>query len=317
MRGLVADIGGTNARFALWEVGRGVTASRTLPTADFASPAAAAEQFLAELPADKRPKRGAMAVACPVLGDAIELTNAHWSFSIEAVREQLGFDSLKVVNDFAGVALSLPHLSVDDRRQVGAGVSERGYPLAVLGPGTGLGSAGIVPTDYGWVPLPGEGGHVTLAASNDREAEVLARMRATYGHVSVERVVSGPGLVNLHAALTQLAGEAPAELTPAEITAGAIERGDPICREAVDLMCAFLGTAAADVALLLGARGGVYIAGGIVPRLGDTFDASPFRRRFEAKGRFSDYLSEIPTYVITHETPAFVGLGWLLGTGGG
>ena len=219
-----------------------------------------------------------------------------------------------MVNDFAAVARGVPHLRPDDLVQIGGGEPAPEATRAVLGPGTGLGVSGLAPsTAGGWTVLEGEGGHATMAAANRREAEVLAEVGREFGHVSAERVLSGPGLVNLHAALCRLDGVAPdSGLTPRDIAAAGVERRSARCRETLRLAAAMLGTFAGDLALTLGARGGVYVAGGMVPRHVQAFAASGFRRRFEDKGRFSAYLAAIPTWVVMHEFPALLGLASLV-----
>jgi glucokinase len=307
MATLVADIGGTNARFALTGPGGAVEHQRILHGHDFPAFEDALAAYLeAE---DVRPDRAAVAVASPVLGDRIAFTNSPWSFSIDAMRERFGFDPLLVLNDFEANALAIPHLRPADLVQVGGGEAVPGAPVAILGPGSGLGVAGLVRTGTGWMALPGEGGHATMPAADEREAAVLAKLRVRFGHVSAERVLSGPGLVNLYAAIAELERVAPGSPTPAEVVDGQ----DAISRDAVDMFCAMLGTLAGNVALTLGARGGVYIAGGIVPKLGARFVNSAFRERFVAKGRFRDYLAAIPTFVVVHPVPAFVGLAALVG----
>ena len=238
------------------------------------------------------------------------MTNRDWSFSIDRLRQDLGLETLHVINDFAAVALAVPHLGAADVTRIGGGAAAQGAPIAVIGPGTGLGVSALVRTPGRWTPVATEGGHVTLAAADEREAEVIAHLRRRFGHVSAERALSGPGLVNLHAALAALAGQAAA--APTDITARALAGADPLCRDAVAMFCAMLGTVAGDLALSLGARGGVYVAGGIVPDLGARFAATDFRARFEAKGRFKGYMAAIPTFVITMAQPAFTGLAALL-----
>jgi glucokinase len=229
--------------------------------------------------------------------------------AVRALRETLGLTHLTVVNDFTAIAHALPHLGAADRRAVGGGEAAPDTPVALIGPGTGLGVSGLVPDGRGgWTALATEGGHVTLPATDARDMAVIDYLRGRYDHVSAERVLSGPGLVNLYEALARIEARDAAALTPAEVTARALLGDDPLCTAAVALFCGFLGTVAGDLALSLGARGGVWIAGGIVPRLGDAFAASPFRARFEAKGRFGAYLKPIPTWVVTHPYPAFPGL---------
>jgi glucokinase len=203
--------------------------------------------------------------------------------------------------------LALPHLTPEHRLQVGGGIPAEGSPLGVLGPGSGLGVSGLIPAGRGWIALAGEGGHATMAPASDRESAVLDRMRRHFDHVSAERALSGPGLVNLYNTLSSLDGVPSRCYTAAQITDPEIGAADPVCAEATSLFCSMLGTMAGNLALTLGARGGIYIGGGIVPRLGQLFAESAFRARFEAKGRFSEYLAGIPTWVVTHPLPAFLG----------
>lgn len=309
--GLIADIGGTHARFALCDADGAVRKPLVLACRDFPDLASAARDYLAQV-APAQPTRGAFAVASPVLGDTITMTNHPWSFAIETVRRDLGLEDLKVLNDFAAMALAVPHLEPGDRVPVGGGAAVAGTPVAVLGPGTGLGVSALVPSADGWVPLATEGGHATLAAATAREDAVIAVLRRD-GHVSAEDTLSGSGLVNLYKALSELESETPdGGVRPSEVTRRALDGTCARCAEALEMFCAMLGTVAANLALSLGARGGVYIAGGIVPKLGDAFQASGFRQRFEDKGRFSDYMAAIPTFVVTHPLPAFVGLSHLV-----
>lgn len=311
---LLADIGATNARFGLVRDGA-LNESRILACADYASPADAALAFLADIPAADRPRQGAFALAGPVLGDEVTMINRGWTFSLEATGKALGLDRFVAVNDFTAVALAAPRLGPADMMKVGGGTATPGAPIAVLGPGSGLGVSGLLPRPGngrekgGWVALSGEGGHATMAACDDREAEVLAALRARFGHVSAERVLSGPGLSALYAALAEVNGDLLSEPPEAvEITAAGMSGSDPLAVETLELFCALLGTAAGNLALTLGAAGGVLVAGGIIPRLGERFARSPFRARFEDKGRLRPYLQKIPTAVITHPLPAFLGL---------
>jgi len=307
---LVGDIGATNARFALLDEG-GLRRHRVLACEDWASFEDALAHYLAEEPAE-HVSAAALAVASPIKGDLVAFTNSPWTFSTDKLRRRFGFERLIVVNDFTANAFSIPELKPADLMQVGGGTVEAQAPIAVLGPGSGLGVSGLFPGDGGWIALSSEGGHATMAAANDRESTVLAHMRRRFDHVSAERVLSGPGLVNLYNTLAEIERKPAAPYTPAQITDPKLRETDPLCREAVAMFCAMLGTVAGDLALTLGARGGVYIAGGIVPKLGTAFQTSPFRRRFEDKGRFGSYLATIPVFVITHHTPAFLGLGHLL-----
>ncbi len=317
---LLADIGGTNARFG-WvsEAGAPPAAVETLPTAGHAGPAAAAQQYLGQLqrrlgPAYRPPRAAAWAVATAVGGDEVRFTNSGWSFSRAAARAALGLDELLVLNDFEALALSLPRLQPQQLRRFGG--PDHGLPgaaMAVIGPGTGLGVAGLLPTRQGWVAVPGEGGHATLSAADDFDAAVLAAVRRLYPHVSAERLLSGIGLPVLHAAIAQVLGQPAAPVQHAgEVVEGALQAGDALCLRTIDSFCALLGSFAGNVALTLGARGGVYVGGGIVPRLGEHFFQSPFRQRFEAKGRFQPYLQAIPTALITDTLAALTGSAFAL-----
>ena len=304
---LVGDVGATNARFGLVSPSRELLHTRTLPVADHPTIAEAITTFLGERGELPMPRQGAIAIASAVTGDHVAMTNHPWSFSISSLKAQLGFDHLEVINDFTALALALPHLKPEHRLQVGGGAPALGAALGVLGPGSGLGVSGLIPAGNGWIPLAGEGGHATMAAATERESAVFDRMRRHFDHVSAERVLSGPGLVNLYNALAALDGVPSRGYTAAQITDPAIGAADSLCAETTAMFCAMLGTMAGNLALTLGARGGIYIGGGIVPRLGQRFTQSPFRARFDAKGRFSHYLAAIPTCVVTHPLPAFLG----------
>ena len=310
---LLADVGGTNARFA-WQANAGAPIERVqvLPCAGHASLQAAVWAYLRHqnLPA---PGAAAVAIATPVSGDWVSMTNHHWSFSQAQVREEFGWSVFRVLNDFTALAMALPHLQGADLRQVGGTVAQPRGPRALIGAGTGLGVSGLLPDAAdGWVAVQGEGGHVTLPATGARERQVVDGLAARHGHVSAERVLSGQGLVDVHAALCVADGHPlPTGLTPADVTARALQpdhADHARARETIDLFSGWLGVVAGNLALTLGATGGVYIGGGVVPRLGEAFDASPFRRRFEDKGRFSGYLAAIPAWVITATpSPALLG----------
>jgi glucokinase len=304
---LVGDIGGTNARFGLVAPDGTLLHSRILADADYPGIAEAIDAYLAERGGLPRPRRGALAIASPVGGDEVRMTNHPWTFSVSGLRKRLGFQRLEVINDFTAQALALPHLKDGDRTMIGDGTALAGHPIGVLGPGSGLGVSGLIPMGKRWVPLSGEGGHATMASITARESAVLDAMRRHFDHVSAERVLSGPGLVNLYNALAEIDAVPAQQYTAAQITDQETGEADPLCRETTEMFCAMLGTIAGNLALTLGAKGGVYIGGGIVPRLDERFAASQFRQRFEAKGRFRDYLAAIPTYVVTHKLPAFLG----------
>jgi glucokinase len=308
---LLGDVGGTNARFA-WQddAGAPLRDIATLPTADHPTLADAITAYLQRL-GRAAPPWCAIGIANPITGDRIQMTNSHWAFSISAMRQALGFERLVVINDFTALALALPDLQASELRQLGGGAPVPGAPMALIGPGTGLGVSGLIAGDAPgrWLPLQGEGGHVTLAASTAREAAVLQVLRDEFGHASAERAISGQGLEALYAAVCKLdavAGFVP--LPAAEVSQRALAGRDAQCVEVLDLFCGFLGSVAGNLALTLGAVGGVYIGGGIVPRLGDAFTRSRFRAAFEDKGRFRGYLEGIPVFLIhTKVSPALLG----------
>jgi len=305
---LLGDIGGTHARWA-WQAHAGAPLQdqASLPCAANASLLESAASYLAASRHD-RPVAAGIGVAAPVAGDRVNMTNGSWSFSIAELERALGLERCLVINDFMALAMSLTELGPSDLRPIGDAVPARGAPIALLGPGTGLGVSGWLPkANNGWFALSGEGGHVTLAAADDHEAEVLSRLRRRFGHVSAERALSGSGLVNLHEALCERAGVVAQPLTPTEVSAAALAGTDPRCIEAARLFASFLGNIAGNLALTLGARGGVYIGGGVVPHLGLAFDVSIFRRRFEDKGRFAAYLRSVPVWLITADAPALIG----------
>jgi glucokinase len=303
---LIADIGGTNARFGLLADGQRHD-ELVLACADYPDIVTAVEHYLSTVGA-ARPAEAAMAIAGPITGDIVRMTNHVWQFSASQTRERLGLRRLIILNDFTALAMSLRHLPAESLEQIGGGRAVADNPIAVIGPGTGLGVSGLIPTGPHWIPLQGEGGHVTLAVMNEREVAVLKQLHQRFSHVSAERVLSGPGLVNLYEALCGVEGMVPQTLTPPEVTRRAQEASCRICLEAVNIFCALLGTMAGNLVLTLGALGGVYVGGGIVPSLGRSFTSSPFRNRFEDKGRYADYLARVPTFVIRAELPALIGL---------
>lgn len=307
----LADVGATNARFAL-EVQPGQLKHRSAwLTADFPDFVSMASTYLASLPVEF-PKAMAVAIACPMSGDRVCMTNTNWDFSVQEARELLRLDRLVVGNDFAALALALPTLGADQRRQVGGGTPLPGAALGLVGPGSGFGVTGLLPAGRAWAMLGTEGGHASFPAGNESEIEFLRYAWRRHPHVSLERLLSGPGIELIHAALQDRSGLHAAPKSAAEISRRALDGSDALCAEAIDCFCAMLGTAAGNLALTIDAKGGVYIGGGIVPRLGSRFDSSPFRARFEAKGRFSDRLREIPTFVITADDATLRGASALL-----
>jgi glucokinase len=302
---LLADIGGTNARFALHSEGK-THSERVLAGKDHVDIGTAIRHYLKEF--SLRPTAAAIAVAAPLNGDLVRMTNHAWQFSAQELRRELGLERLVVLNDFTALALSLRHLPRDQLHQVGGALALPNASIALIGPGTGLGVSGLIPCDGQWFPLQGEGGHVTIAATNEREAAVLELLRKQIGHISAERVISGSGLVYLYQTLCTLDECAAVLTTPADVTQHGMSNTNKQARAALDMFCAMLGTVAGNLVLTLGAFGGLYIGGGIVPRLKGFFAQSAFRDRFEDKGRYQSYLAPIPAFVVHTELPAFVGL---------
>lgn len=309
---LVADLGGTNVRFAVQRV-------ENAPLSHVVAYECAQHRGLSEairfylqaegLPA---PKEAAIGVAAPIHGDDVRLiNNPAWNFSIDALRAELGLARLEVLNDFAALAHGVAVWKAGDLLPVGTSTGQaavEGATRIVIGPGTGLGLAAVISDRDGrFHIISGEGGHSTLAASDEHEAELLRRLRSEFGHVSAERVVSGLGLVNLYRAHCAIRALTPQPLDAAGIVEGARAGGDVICSEVVRCFVGFLGSFAGNQALAFGALGGVYLGGGVLSHLGPLFDARWFRERFEAKGRYEAYLRAIPTWLIVAETPALSG----------
>jgi len=309
---LVADIGGTNARFAALPSGQLESEHQFFYTVaehqDFI-------QLLAELLEDigaatgwhEPPQAACLAVACPADGERVSFTNSHWQFSKTDAAAALGCELL-VINDFAAVAHGVAQLSGDDLLQVGGGTAETGKAIAVIGPGTGLGVSGLVPSGNGYAVIEGEGGHVSFAPTGSRQLALLGVLQERFGdRVSVERLLSGAGLVNIYTALAALDGSAPRYTEAAQVSAAALAGDDLLASETLALFCEILGSVAGDLALTLGATGGVYLAGGILPRVRELFVSSDFRRCFEAKGRFVNYLAAIPVYLVVREQLGLLG----------
>jgi glucokinase len=311
---LLADIGGTNARFALELASGRIEHIEVLPCASYPSLGDALRAYLALPPvAAMAPIRhAAIAIANPVVGDLVRMTNHHWGFSIEALRRECRFDTLLVVNDFSALARALPHLGASDKRQVGGGSALAHAPLGLIGPGTGLGVSGLIPAGALWGALPSEGGHVTFSPANETEIAILRFAWRQFEHVSAERLLSGVGLELIYRALAEHTGRPDEGLAAPEISRRALAGECALCDEVIEAFCGMLGTVAGNLAVTLGAQGGIYIGGGIVPRLGERFAQSAFRRRFEQKGRFVNYLTQVPTFVITTEYPAFLGVSAIL-----
>jgi glucokinase len=308
---LLADIGATHARFALQTASGVFRSVRVLKCDDFAGILPLLRSYLADH-ADVTLHHAALALANPVNGDQVRMTNRDWQFSTDAVRRELGLHTLLVVNDFTALAVALPNLKPEDLMQVGGGTAAVDAVIGVLGPGTGLGVSGAIPTIDGFVSLGSEGGHMNFAPADEREFAILQFAWTEWPHVSNERLISGPGMELIYRALAKRNGLQVRGRSAPDIISGALEDGDALCLEVLECFCGMLGGAAANLAVTLGAFGGIFIGGGIVPRMGEWFASSPFRARFEAKGRFADYVAQIPTYVISMANPAFFGVATIL-----
>jgi glucokinase len=306
---LVVDVGGTNARFAVTDVAERRPALReplNFTCADFPKFEDAMEAYLRQH-GGLRPREAVVAWAGPVSGGAASCTNSPWVCSEDVLR-RAGFERSRLINDYAALALALPALDEQDLGLVGPAVAApEDQSLAVLGAGTGLGVAALARDDGTQVPVVSEGGHAGFAPVDDTEAAMLRLLQGRFGRVSLERLLSGPGLANIHWALAVLDGRAVDETAPSEIVRAALKGEDDLCVRALDQFCAVYGSVAGDVALTYGARGGVFLGGGIAPRILPILRSGPFRARFEAKGRLSDYVAAIPTKVILHPFASLVG----------
>lgn len=307
-RFLLGDIGGTYARFALANE-QSIGATWSTEVSSRASAIDAMRDFLA-IDHGGEPIDGALlAAAGPVEGGRCKLINAAWLLDEEEIAHALSLPWVRIVNDLEATAAGLPELQPAQLCRIGpTGGAIPGAPMAIVAPGTGLGMACVIFGPAGRTIVTSEGGHAGLASLGNHYDDIIAILRRRYGRVSAERVLSGAGLVNLLQAITALEGNVSPRWTPSEVTAAALDCSSPACIAAMDAFCAFLGAVAGDVALTFGARGGIYIGGGIVPRFVDQLARSAFREQFVAKGRLRSYVEHIPTSVILHPTPAFVGL---------
>lgn len=310
---LLADIGGTNARFAIQGGPGRIEESATLSCATHATFVDVVRAYMARPGvAAAGVRHAAIAIAVPVEGDVVKMTNHHWQFSIEAARVELGLETLLILNDFAALSMSVPTLAPSELVQVGGRAPRAGSAIGVLGAGTGLGVGGLVSAAGRWVVLPSEGGHVAFSPADEREQAILSYLWTKWPHVSAERLLSGPGLALIHEALAATRKLEVAPLEPAQVVEQGLAGSDALCRETLEVFCGALGTMAGNLAVTLCARGGIYIGGGVVPRLGEWFARSPFRARFENKGRFSAFAADIPCYVIHAPYPALAGAAALL-----
>ncbi|WP_419420962.1 glucokinase [Legionella sp. D16C41] len=305
---IAADIGGTNARFSRVNLATlAVDEVAVFPCANFSNLKEALIHYrnmhnLADI------KQATIAIACPVINDDVFMTNLNWHFSIKQLKEELEFNELHVLNDLTAAAMSLPILITGEEKiKMGSGNPDTNKPMVVLGVGTGLGVAHLIPTPSGFMPLSGEGGHTGWAAQNEQEWFIQRFLTNKFGHVSSERLLSGPGLENLYLAIAAYSNLNVSPLPASEIVNLALSNKSELAVAVIEQFFASLGSYAGDLALRLCTFGGVYITGGVVPKLLPVMEHSEFRARFEAKGRFSDLNKQIPTYVITAKQPGLLG----------
>lgn len=306
IKALVADVGGTNIRLAIANLDDYSMASiRTYKCADFENLDNAISQYFSEV--DVSVEYACIDVATAIVGDQVSLTNNHWSFSQKAVKAQFQFKELIIINDFTAIAMSVPHIRDDKKVQIGGAEAQPNKPIAIYGAGTGLGVANLVHTGDKWLPLPGEGGHVDFAPIDEDEIAILKELQKKYPRVSAEQLLSGLGLVQIYQSLQASSDQPVSDVDPVYVSSNAIDGTDPLAVKSLDIFCRLLGSFGGNLALTLVTFGGVYIAGGIVPRFIDYVKNSDFRRRFDAKGRFSSLVESIPVYIVTEEQPGLIG----------
>ena len=306
--GLVGDVGGTNARFAVVDAQGHVRNPRSFANKDYASLADIMAEYIETTVGRKRPPRAVIAVAGPVLHGEIEFTNLDWVVSEGELLAHFEFEAVKLINDFAAQALACPMLDGADLRELGSKLPKapQDCPMVSLGAGTGFGVAALARSARGDVAISTEGGHAAFAPTDEVEVEVWKRLDARYGRVSIERLLSGQGLYDLYGVLAELDGKSPELPDEAAVTKEGLV-GDPLASAAIDRFVGILGAVAGDLALTFGARGGVFVSGGIAPRIAERLANGRFRARFEDKGRLSDYVQPIPTYLVLHPYPAILG----------
>ncbi|MFH0301551.1 glucokinase [Bradyrhizobium sp. 31Argb] len=304
---LLADIGGTNARFALVR-GRQIGPIEHVKVADYPTSAEAIAAFLARHATGGVATAAIFGIAGPIENNRVVLTNSPWMFDAASLRQQFAFAAAHFLNDFEALAWSLPALGASDLVSLGSPTPVAGAPMLVVGPGTGFGASCLVPSSKPPVAIITEAGHATLPATSEREERVIDHLRGRFGHVSIERALSGSGLTHLYDALNAIDGAGAPARDAASVTQAALDGSCATSRAALDMFCAMLGMVCGNLALTFGARGGVYIAGGIVPRFVDHLAGSDFGPCFTSKGRFDSYLREIPVHVITRPDVTFVGL---------
>lgn len=309
---IVADIGGTNARFGVASLQDGdqsceITDRKQLACTDFSDICDLFKCYLDQLNGDK-PVYACLAIAGPVAGDTVKMTNLDWTFSIADLTRKLEFNRIHIVNDFAAKAYSIPHLKDSELITINEGNRDTSAPIALMGPGTGLGVAALIPWGDGWKALPTEGGHVGFSPATREECEIAKIIFQTQAYIRRESILSGPGLTLLHRAVCQLLDQAVIDLSSEEIVQEALSDSTSTGCRTLSFFCAILGGTAGDVALDLGAKQGVYLGGGILPRFPQFLLESEFLQRFQSKGIMSAYMKKIPIHLITCSEPTLLGL---------
>lgn len=306
MLSVVVDLGGTNIRLAVCELDTGkLSQLKEYICADFATIEQALEAYFATL--QKQVKHLCIGIACPVESDQVTMTNLSWAFSQRTLKQHLNLTSLYIINDYTAISLAVPFLSAQDKVQIGTGVAQENGITAVFGPGTGLGVSHIIKPLDKWISLDGEAGHVSFTPSTREQADILFLLQAQFDYVSAERILSGQGLVNLYQSLCCLSQQQAQFEQPKDVTQAGLNKSCPIAVKSLDIFCQVMGSFAGNLAISLNCTGGVYIAGGIVPRFIEFFETSEFRHFFEEKGILKDYLVKIPTFVITNRNPGLLG----------
>lgn len=307
MINLVADIGGTNIRLGYFEQDEAARDIKVYQCAEYASLTEVLTTYFQETGLNGKTVNACLAIACPVENDLISMTNLPWEFSKSKLKQDLGLNKLVLINDYTAIAHAIPYLTDNQKVKIGGGQAVQGKPISICGPGTGLGVANAIAINDQWHALGGEGGHVDFAPMNKIESDILAYLFTKYEHVSYEQLLSGLGLEQIYQALNVINKMHLPDLSAKEISQKALSNDCELCRQSLAQFCAILGSFAGNLALTLASFGGVYIAGGIVPRFIEFFNDSEFRSRFESKGRFKDFNQNIPTYVITESQPGILG----------
>ena len=304
---LIADIGGTNLRIGTTDPEGKIDNIKMYRCSEFSGLAEIVQDYLTGFDTNVVKLNACFAIACPVDNDIISMTNLPWEFSKKELQQTLGLSSMYFINDYTAIAHAVPTLTDNQKVKIGSGSVVENKPISICGPGTGLGVANVVNVNGQWISLGGEGGHVDFAPTDETEIKILNFLLKKYKHVSYEQLLSGLGIEQIYQALMSIQGQTPEALKAEDITAKAINNECDVCKASLDKFCEILGNFAGNLSLTLASFGGVYIAGGIVPRFIEYVQKSNFRSRFEAKGRFESFNQAIPTYVITEPQPGLMG----------